>query len=112
MNKEERLIKRYKAEKRFQFYGKAAIFMALLFLVVFLTKIFSTGYTAFQKTWLVIPVNYNADLLYLDPDKKPTTEDINDADFYEFGIETFITLDPDASEDQIMELKKNVCIYF
>ena len=30
----------------------------------------------------------------------------NDADFYEFGIETFITLDPDASEDQIMELKK------
>ncbi len=112
MNKEERLIKRYKAEKRFQFYGKAAIFMALLFLVVFLTKIFSTGYTAFQKTWFVIPVNYNADLLYLDPDKKPTTEDINDADFYEFGIETFITLDPDASEDQIMELKKMFAFTF
>ena len=112
MNKEERLIKRYKAEKRFQFYGKAAIFMALLFLLVILTKIFSTGYTAFQKTWLVIPVNYNADLLYLDPDKKPTTEDINDADFYEFGIETFISLDPDASEDQIMELKKMFAFTF
>ena len=64
-NKEKLLKKRYQAEQRFQLYGQSAIFMALLFLTFFIFKIFSTGYSAFQKTWLVIPVTFDAETLYL-----------------------------------------------
>jgi len=40
--------------------------MALLFLTIFIFKIFSTGYSAFQKTWLIVPVTFDAELMMLD----------------------------------------------
>ena len=83
-NKEKLLNSRYRAEKRFQFYGKSAIILALLFLTIFIFKIFSTGYTAFQKTWLVIPVTFDAETLYLD--ENPSIEDIEDADYFDLAI--------------------------
>ena len=64
-NKEQLLNKRYKAEQRFRLYGLSAIFMALLFLTIFIFKIFSTGYSAFQKTWLIVPVTFDAELMML-----------------------------------------------
>ena len=39
INREQFLNKRYKAEKRFQIYGKSAIILALLFLALFTTVI-------------------------------------------------------------------------
>ena len=104
INREEFLNKRYKAEKRFQMYGKTAIILALLFLAVFLFKIFSTGYTAFQKTWIIVPVNFNAEELYLDTN--PTTEDLKDAEFYDLALLEVAKLDPNANEDQENEIKK------
>jgi len=105
MTKKEQLLKqRYKAEKRFQLYGKTAITAALLFLALFIFKIFSTGYTAFQKTWIIVPVNFNAEELYLDTN--PTTEDLKDAEFYDLALLEVAKLDPNANEDQENEIKK------
>ncbi len=105
MTKKEQLLnKRYKDEKRFQLYGKSAISIALLFLAIFIFKIFSTGYTAFQKTWILVPINFNSEELYLD--ENPTTEDLADAEFYDLALIEVAKLDPDANEDQENEIKK------
>jgi len=105
MTKKEQLLnKRYKDEKRFQLYGKSAISIALLFLAIFIFKIFSTGYTAFQKTWILVPINFNSEELYLD--ENPTPEDLADAEFYDLALLEVAKLDPDANEDQENEIKK------
>ena len=105
MTKKEQLLdKRYKDEKRFQLYGKSAISIALLFLAIFIFKIFSTGYTAFQKTWILVPINFNSEELYLD--ENPNPEDLADAEFYDLALIEVAKLDPDANEDQENEIKK------
>ena len=109
-NKEKLLNSRYRAEKRFQFYGKSAIFLALLFLTIFIFKIFSTGYTAFQKTWLIIPVTFDAETLYLD--ENPSIEDIEDADYFDLALKSMFDLDKNASEKQQNDLKKMVSYFF
>ena len=105
-NKEKLLNSRYRAEKRFQFYGKSAIFLALLFLTIFIFKIFSTGYTAFQKTWLIVPVTFDAETLYLD--ENPSKEDLEDADYFDLALQTMFDLDKSASEKQQNDLKRMV----
>ncbi len=109
-NKEQLLNKRYKAEQRFRLYGQSAIFMALLFLTIFIFKIFSTGYSAFQKTWLIVPVNFDAELMMLD--ENPTKQDIEDADYYEIALQSMWNLDPNANEDQQNQLKRMVSYFF
>ena len=109
-NKEKLLAKRYSSEKRFQFLGKSAIFMALLFLAFFIFKIFSTGYTAFQKTWLIVPVNFDAETMYLDAN--PSKEDLEDADYFEISLQSMFNLDKNANEKQQNELKKMVSYFF
>ncbi len=106
INREEFLNKRYKAEKRFQMYGKSAIILALLFLAVFLFKIFSTGYTAFQKTWIIVPINYDPEFMYLDADQKPSMEDLQDSEsfIFEEEIKDHILSNPDDF-GKIVEVK-------
>ena len=47
MTKEQRLQKRYSAEKRFKWYGIISICMALLFVALLVTKVLSEGTSAF-----------------------------------------------------------------
>ena len=108
--KEQLLKKRYNAEKRFKLYGAGAISIALLFLVIFIFKIFSTGFTAFQKTWLIVPVNFDPELMYVDKDA--SIEDLNDADYYDLALSAMSDLDPNANEDQQIELKRMVSYIF
>ncbi len=49
--------KRKRAEKRFQFLGKSAIFLGVLFLVLLFTSIISKGYGAFQQTYISIEID-------------------------------------------------------
>ena len=79
MNKEALLKQRYRKEKRFQLYGLAAITLALAFLFLFIFEIFSRGYTAFQKTWLVVEINYDTEL-FGAKNKNPTFEEIQKLD--------------------------------
>ena len=109
-NKEQLLNKRYKAEQRFRLYGQSAIFMALLFLTIFIFKIFSTGYSAFQKTWLIVPVTFDAELMMLE--QNPSKEDIQDADYYDIALKSMADLDLNANEDQENELKRMVSYFF
>ena len=108
--KELLLKKRYNAEKRFKLYGISAISIALLFLVIFIFKIFSTGFTAFQKTWLIVPVNFDTELMYVDKDA--SIEDLNDAEYYDLALSAMSNLDPSANEDQQIELKRMVSYIF
>ena len=108
--KELLLKKRYNAEKRFKLYGVSAISIALLFLVIFIFKIFSTGFTAFQKTWLIVPVNFDTELMYVDKDA--SIEDLNDAEYYDLALSAMSNLDPSANEDQQIELKRMVSYIF
>ncbi|WP_420345948.1 phosphate ABC transporter permease PstA [Pelagibius sp.] len=57
---EQRLGRRYAAEKRFRFYGLLAIFAALGILGLLIGTIVLNGYTAFVQTHIAVPV-------YLDP---------------------------------------------
>tara|TARA_B100001540_G_C15809401_1_gene643734 strand:- start:1857 stop:3122 length:1266 start_codon:yes stop_codon:yes gene_type:complete len=111
MNKETLRKKRYMAEKRFKLYGQGAIALALLFLCVFIFQIFSKGYSAFQKTWLMVEVTYSADLLYLNT-KTPTLESLAEADFYELSETSVLNLDPQVPEKNMRDIIKMFAFTF
>ncbi|MFZ5764121.1 MAG: phosphate ABC transporter permease PstA [Thermodesulfobacteriota bacterium] len=53
------LLKRYRAEKRFRFYGMAAIFISLVFLALLFVSIVGRGYSAFQQTYVQLDIFFN-----------------------------------------------------
>jgi phosphate transport system permease protein len=53
------LPRRYKAEKRFQRMGLAAIVIALSFLVFLFGSIISSGYSAFRQTYVELTVSFD-----------------------------------------------------
>ncbi|HMP63228.1 MAG TPA: DUF3333 domain-containing protein, partial [Phenylobacterium sp.] len=57
---EARLKRRYRAEARFRWYGRAAIFLALAFLVVLLGRIGLQGYSTFTDYRISLPVQVDA----------------------------------------------------
>ncbi|WP_136810061.1 phosphate ABC transporter permease PstA [Desulfosediminicola flagellatus] len=67
------LKRRYRAEKRFQRMGIAAISIALIFLGFLFTSIIANGYTAFQQTYIQIDVELDRELF--------TDENLAAADF-------------------------------
>ena len=62
------ILKRNKREKRFQFYGLFAVGLAIFLLLILLFKIFSTGFSAFNQTYLgvKIQIEKNVNLSELD----------------------------------------------
>ena len=67
------LKRRYRAERRFRTFGATAIFAALLFLFLLFFSIISSGYKAFQQTYMRLDV-------YFDP-AQFTNENLATADF-------------------------------
>ncbi len=57
------LTKRYRAERRFRFYGLMAIFVSLLFLSLLFISISANGYGALQQTFIKLNVFFDPDLL-------------------------------------------------
>lgn len=64
------LKKRYKAEKRFRLYGVTAIAASLIFLTFLFISISSSGYTAFQQTFIRLTVHLDTDILGTNTDMK------------------------------------------
>lgn len=62
-----RLIKRYRAEKRFRLYGLLAIFISLFFLFILVFSIVIKGYTAFGQTMIRLPIYFDEQVI--DPEK-------------------------------------------
>ncbi len=67
------LLKRYRAERRFRFYGMAAIFISLVFLSLLFISIVGRGYSAFQQTYVQLDI-------FFDPTEF-TGENLATADF-------------------------------
>ena len=63
------IIKRNQSEKRFKFYGILAVATAIFLLMILLFKIFSTGISAFNQTYIgvKIQIEANSDVSNLDP---------------------------------------------
>ena len=60
------LPRRYRAEKRFRFYGIGAIALSLLFLSFLFISIAGKGYPAFQKTFIELNIYFDPDVLRQD----------------------------------------------
>ncbi len=73
------LAARYRAERRFQFYGKLAIGMGLLFLSLLFYSIVSKGLPAFQQTYLELEVNFDPESV--DPHGDGSAESLTAGDF-------------------------------
>lgn len=63
------LPSRYRAEKRFRFYGVSAIIISILFLGILFTAIISRGYTAFMQTTVKLDIFFDPSLIDI---KKPS----------------------------------------
>jgi len=57
------LKRRYAAERRFRFYGIAAILTGLAFLVILLWTVVGQGYTAFWQTQIRLPITFSQSIL-------------------------------------------------
>ena len=55
------LKRRYAQERRFRFLGAAAVTLGLLFVAVLFLDIVAKGYTAFQQTYIQVPIDFDAD---------------------------------------------------
>ena len=90
MSKEELLKKRYRAEKRFKFYGLTSVILAILFVLFLVNVIFSKGKGAFSRTTISVEVDFNTEKLELK--NNPTNEKIQDTDFYDLSIESLLNV--------------------
>ncbi len=57
------LSKRYRAERRFRFYGLLAIVASMVFLSLLFISILGKGYTAFQQTFIELDVSFDPEVL-------------------------------------------------
>jgi phosphate transport system permease protein len=71
--------KRKAAERRFKLYGKMAIGMGLMFLLLLFGSIVSNGYTAFVQTYVKLEVYIDPDRI--DPAGKRDTQELSRADY-------------------------------
>ena len=57
------LSRRYRAERRFRFYGLLAIIASMVFLSLLFISIVGNGYTAFQQTFIELNVSFDPEVL-------------------------------------------------
>jgi len=60
------LKRRYRAERRFRFYGLSAIVISLVFLALLFVSIVAKGYTAFWQTSMRLPIHFDTQVLQRD----------------------------------------------
>ena len=60
------LKRRYRAERRFRYYGLSAIVLSLVFLALLFVSIVAKGYSAFQQTYIRLAVFFDPEVLKQD----------------------------------------------
>ena len=88
------LAKRYKRERRFQWYGRFAVFTGFAFLVVLMLDIFTKAYPAFFLHYVKIDVPFTAEALDLE---EGATE-FDGANFRGATRDAIYTLFPDVTK--------------
>lgn len=74
-----RLKARYRADRRFRFYGLGAIGLALAMLLLLLGSIVLQGYSAFWQTQIRLPIEFSAELI--TPDGKRDRDTLANGDY-------------------------------
>lgn len=69
---EKTLARRYRAEKRFRFYGIASVLFGLACLLILFTDIIGKGHSAFLQTRIQLDVVLDAELLEIDDPGDPS----------------------------------------
>ena len=100
--KEILLKKRYRAEKRFRFFGISSIILALSFLCILLVNIFTNGLSAFSRTEILLKVNFNEKKIGININS--TDKEIKQANFDEILQEALLNLAPNVPELKQAEL--------
>ncbi len=90
-----RLGKRHRAERRFKYYGLAAIFSALAVLTVLLVTIVGTGYSAFVQTYVQLDIEFRADAI--DPQGTRLESDLRQANYAVLVRDALVAHFPDVS---------------
>jgi phosphate transport system permease protein len=96
---ESRVRRRYAAERRFRFYGAAAIAIAGLMLLALVVSIVGKGYSAFVQTHVGLDIAFDPEVI--DPDGTGDPAVIGQANFDRLVRDSLIALFPDASERQL-----------
>ncbi len=76
---ERGLRRRYRAERRFRFYGLLAALSGILFVGFLFFSIIGTGYTAFAQTYIKLNISFDPELI--DPTGKRNGAILRDGDF-------------------------------
>lgn len=106
MTREQRIKKRYQAEKRFRMLGIGSIAIAIFFVLLLLFKVFSTGSTAFIKTTIQTEVDFNKELLELGDVQNPTIDQIKSAEFFDVTYNAATGLYPYSNADEERNVKQ------
>ena len=64
--------RRYAAERRFRAYGITAVIFGLIFLVILVSTVVRTGYTAFVQTSITLPIEFSEKVI--DPAAKRASD--------------------------------------
>ncbi len=89
------LARRNRAERRFKNFGRAAVLLGLLFLVLVFVNIILTGYSAFWQTFVKLPVHFDARVI--DPRGGADPETLGSADYGALVKASVRSLFPDVS---------------
>jgi len=73
------LRRRYAAERCFRFLGVGAVMLGLLFLAVLFLDIVGKGYTAFQQTYIQLPIRFDPEVI--DPTGSRALDTLSGADY-------------------------------
>lgn len=102
------LKKRYKAERRFKFYGILSVCLAILFLFILIINIFSKGSGAFFKTEILLNIKFDEKKLGLNINS--SDKEIQEANFEEILKDALLALAPKVPELKQAELIDMVSI--
>ncbi len=73
------ITRRRRAEARFVWYGRAAVFSGIFFVLLLFSSIIGKGYSAFRQTYLTLDVYYDPALI--DPQGNRSAESFSQGDF-------------------------------
>jgi phosphate transport system permease protein len=86
------LKKRYRAERRFRFYGLLAIVASMVFLSLLFISIIGKGYTAFEQTFMELNVFFDPEIL--------NTQSLATADYQSLVKKSLSAMFPDVQGRQ------------
>ena len=106
---EETLGRRYAAEARFRWYGRAAIGFGILCLVLLFSDIFTKGIGAFRLASIELPIYFDLDAIGIDPESPQEEWGIGDWDaLYKNGLkEVFPDVKKRRARKQLYSLVSN-----